>query len=209
MFSLFFSLLHRECPPPLLVDTRSAEYAKIAVFDDTGREREKYPLVYGAKIKVKDGGKIEVGQKFVEWDPYSLTILTEVGGKVAMGDITEGITIKDEEGLHTITALTRADIGIAIGSGTDVAIESAYIILVQSNPLDVVNIFELSRATYRKMIENLVWATAYNLVALPLAAGILVPFGGFTLSPAVGAAFMSLSTVVVAINAHNKDIGST
>ncbi len=97
--------------PQMAVKTQQGDWvvmvrnAKIAVYDETGREREKYPLVYGAKIKVQDGGKVEVGQKFVEWDPYSLTILTEVGGKVALGDISEGVTIKDE--VDEVTGLSR------------------------------------------------------------------------------------------------------
>jgi len=140
-------------------------------------------------------GELGIDQYFAEVLPehkdQKVSTLQAQGRRVAMvGD-----------GVNDAPALTRADVGIAIGSGTDVAIESAGIILVQSNPLDVVKIFALSRASYRKMVQNLIWAAGYNVVALPLAAGVLAPIG-ILLSPAVGALLMSLSTVIVALNAQ-------
>src|SRR6185503_4058890 len=102
-------------------------------------------------------------------------------------------------------ALAQADIGIAIGSGSDIAAETAGIVLVKSNPKDVVSLILFGQATYRKMVQNLAWATGYNVIALPLAAGILFQ-RGVLLSPAVGAVLMSLSTIVVAINASSLKV---
>jgi P-type Cu2+ transporter len=140
-------------------------------------------------------GELGIEEVFAEVLPEdkdsAVSDLQRRGQKVAMvGD-----------GVNDAPALARADVGIAIGAGTDVAIESAGVVLASDDPRAVVDVIRLSRASYRKMVQNLVWAAGYNVVAIPLAAGVLA-WAGFTLAPAVGAVLMSLSTIVVALNAQ-------
>ncbi len=147
------------------------------------------------KVAQYVGAKLNMDEIFAEVLPH------DKSDKIVEVQTKEGLrTAMTGDGVNDAPALAKADLGIAVGAGTDVAIETADVVLVKSNPLDVLNIIKLSRATYRKMIQNLWWAAGYNIAAIPLAAGVLYPLG-IVLSPAVGAILMSLSTVIVAINA--------
>jgi Cu2+-exporting ATPase len=154
-------------------------------------------MITGDAHQVADAVAAELGidEVFAEVLPEDkdskVAELQERGLKVAMvGD-----------GVNDAPALARADVGLAIGAGTDVAIESADVVLASSDPRSVTGVIRLSRASFRKMVQNLAWGAGYNLVAIPLAAGVFA-FAGLTLSPAVGAIFMSASTIVVALNAQ-------
>jgi Cu2+-exporting ATPase len=146
-------------------------------------------------------------------------VAESVGGELGIDRVFAGVRPEDKaakvaalraegrrvamigDGVNDAPALAQADVGIAIGAGTDVAIASAGVILAGSDPRAVVSVIELSRATYRKMRQNLWWAAGYNLLSVPLAAGVLAPIG-FVLPMSVGAILMSLSTIVVALNAQ-------
>jgi P-type Cu2+ transporter len=159
----------------------------------------------GLEVIMLTGDSEEVAKSVADdlgIDRYFAEVLPDEKDRVIQDIQREGKRVAMVgDGVNDAPALTRADIGIAIGSGTDVAVESAGLILVNSNPRDILRIVNLSKATYRKMVQNLIWAAGYNIFALPLAAGVLAPIG-ILLSPAVGALLMSLSTVIVAVNAQ-------
>ena len=143
-----------------------------------------------------------VGKKIGISRVYSQVLPDEKSSKIK--DLQENDTKKVAmvgDGINDAPALATADLGIAIGAGTDVAMETADVILVDSDPKDVLSIIKLSKATYRKTIQNLLWAAGYNIIAIPLAAGVLAS-RGFVITPAIGAAVMSFSTIIVAINAQ-------
>ncbi|MFB6144435.1 MAG: HAD-IC family P-type ATPase, partial [Candidatus Nanohaloarchaea archaeon] len=175
------------------------------VIRDESREAVENLHERGVEVAMITGDSEEVAAAVAEElgiDTYFAEVLPEdKDEKVQALQNQDKLVAMVGDGVNDAPALTRADVGIAIGSGTDVAVESADIILVKNNPLDIVKLLNLSDASYSKMVQNLFWATGYNAIALPLAAGVLAPVG-ILLSPAVGAIIMSLSTVIVAVNAQ-------
>src|SRR6185436_5745734 len=181
----------------------------IAVEDEIRPEsKEAIDDLHAAGIKVA----MITGDSRAVADSVSRRLgIDEVAAQVLPADKTAAVKRFQEggrkvamvgDGVNDAPALATADVGIAIGAGTDVAVESAGIVLVRSDPRDVVGAITLSRATYQKMIQNLVWATAYNLVAIPVAAGLFIRWG-LNLPMSVGAIAMSLSTIIVAANAQS------
>lgn len=179
----------------------------IALADQIRQEsREAIAALKGMGVKVamitgdsEDVAKWVAGE--LQLDEYFARVLPHEKSEKVKALQARGLKVAMVgDGVNDAPALTQADVGIAIGAGTNVAIESAGIILVKSDPRDIPKIIQLSRLTYTKMIQNLFWATGYNVVALPLAAGVLA-FKGIILQPALAALFMSLSTVIVAVNA--------
>ncbi|WP_457651426.1 copper-translocating P-type ATPase [Rhodocaloribacter sp.] len=159
----------------------------------------------GIRTMMLTGDNRKVAQWVAEevgLDEYFAEVLPHEKSEKVKEVQARGLTVAmTGDGVNDAPALAQADVGIAIGAGTDVAVETADIVLVRSNPKDVPAILRLSQATYRKMIQNLWWAAGYNILAIPVAAGVLYNFG-IVLGPAAGAALMSLSTVIVAINAR-------
>jgi Cu2+-exporting ATPase len=183
----------------------TAVFALADVIRDESRDAVARLKEMGIRVAMITGDSEDVARwvaRETGLDEYFAQVLPEHKAARVKDLQTQGnVVAMVGDGVNDAPALVQADVGIAIGAGTDVAIESADVILVRDDPRDVGRVIELSRATYRKMIQNLIWATGYNAVALPLAAGVLAPWG-VLLPPAVGALLMSVSTVVVAFNAQ-------
>ncbi len=182
-----------------------AAFALADVVRDESREAVARLKGMGLRVAMLTGDSRDVAHAVAEElgiDEYFAQVLPEHKADRVADLRREGHRVAMVgDGINDAPALLTADVGIAIGAGTNVAVESAGIILVKNDPRDVARVIELSRASYRKMLQNLAWATGYNVVAIPLAAGVLAPLGIF-LAPAVGALLMSASTVIVAINAQ-------
>jgi len=190
----------------VLIDDHLAGY--IALSDEVRPESKAAIEAFksnGIKVMMATGDNERVAKAVADelgLDGYYAEVLPHQKVKIVkdLQDKNEFVAMTGD-GVNDAPALAQADVGIAVGSGTDVAAETADIILVNSNPKDILNLILFGKATYKKMVQNLIWATGYNAIAIPLAAGVLYTTG-FVLDPAIGAVFMSLSTIIVAINAQ-------
>lgn len=154
-------------------------------------------MITGDKKEVAEWVSNEIGL-----DEYFAEVLPQEKAEKVKEIQSNGlVVVMTGDGVNDAPALAQADVGIAIGAGTDVAIETGDVILVKSNPLDALYIIKLAKSTYRKMIQNLAWGAGYNIFAIPLAAGILYSYG-ILLTPAEGAVLMSASTIIVAFNSR-------
>ncbi|MBL1215783.1 MAG: cadmium-translocating P-type ATPase [Ignavibacteriae bacterium] len=189
----------------LLVDEKlTAAFALADIIREDSKEAIKQLKKLGIKPMMLTGDNKKVAKWVAEelgLDDYFAEVLPDKKAEKIKVVQSRGMVVAmTGDGVNDAPALAQADVGIAIGAGTDVAVETADIILVKSNPKDVVSLIKFAKATYKKMIQNLIWATGYNVIAIPLAAGVLFTYG-IVLSPAIGAVLMSASTVIVAINA--------
>lgn len=190
----------------ILVDDKLAGFIALAdevrpeSFDAVKKFKAK-----GIKVKMATGDNEQVANAVaekLELSGYYAEVLPHQKVEIVKDLQSQGEFVSmTGDGINDAPALAQADVGIAVGSGTDVAAETADIVLVNSNPKDILNLILFGRATYKKMMQNLLWATGYNVIAIPLAAGVLYK-ANFVLDPAIGAILMSLSTVIVAINAQ-------
>lgn len=194
--TVVFVLVNEELAGAIALADKIKESSKQAI-EQLHKRNIKAIMLTGDNQKVANYVAEQIGIDEV----YAEVMPDEKADKVTEIQECGLIVAMTGDGINDAPALTKADVGIAVGAGTDIAIDSADIVLVDSNPKDILAIFSLSKRTYNKLVQNLIWATGYNVIALPLAAGVLAPWG-IILSPAVGAILMSLSTIIVAINAQ-------
>jgi Cu2+-exporting ATPase len=188
----------------IIEDKLTGAIALADIIREESKEAIKQLKEMGIKPMMLTGDNKDVAKWVadeLELDDYFAEVLPDKKSEKIKEVKNRGLVVAmTGDGVNDAPALAQADIGIAIGTGTDVAVETADIILVKSNPKDVVSLIKFAKATYSKMVQNLAWATGYNVIAIPLAAGVLYS-AGIVLSPALGAVLMSASTVIVAINA--------
>jgi Cu2+-exporting ATPase len=194
--SVLYVVVDKQLAGALALEDRVREASRQAV-DDLHHRGVRVAMITGDAKNVADAVAEDIGI-----DEVFAEVLPETKAEAVIDLQRRGLCVAMVgDGVNDAPALAQADVGIAIGAGTDVAIESADVVLASDDPRGVVSIIELSHASYRKMVQNLAWATGYNLFAIPLAAGVLA-FADVTVGPAVGAVLMSLSTVIVALNAQ-------